>query len=1025
MRLPRLAVENRSFTWMLFIFLLFIGMRALFLMPRTENPSVTIPGASIVAVMPGASPVDLEKLIALPVEDAINELEDIKRISTSVRDGFVIVSVEFDFDTDADEKYNEVVQQFNSIRNELPDEIMQLEIWKWSTSDVAMLQLALISDSASFSEIRVRAELLQNEIEKVKSVKEVNLLALPEEEVHIELDFEKMARVHTTIDMITRAIQSNNANIPAGDIEIGNRSLNVKSSGAYENLEEIRKTVVNSYQGRLIYLENIARVTYGFETLKYYARFGGDFSTGTRDPSRRSIFMTVSQKEGYNVLTTADEVFPVILHFRENLPQDMGLEVVFDQPRKVRDRINNFLMNLLQGIILVGLVIFVSLGIRSSLVVVLAIPLSIVIGLGFLDLFGYALQQISIAGLIVALGLLVDNSIVMVENIDRYRNLGYDRKEASYKAASEIGWPVVTATLTTVFAFIPIAAMPDKTGAFIESLPVTIMITLAVSLLIALTLTPTITASVYREKQQKANTERGIRKLLKWLIEHPFRTSLRYSLGKPWVVILISVVVLAGSGIVFRYVGISFFPKAEQPNLMLRATLPDGSNIKATDRVARYIEQVLDTLPEVKYYATNVGHGNPRIYYNTFPTRNDLKLAEIYVELYAFDPDDFNRFVARLRDTFREYTGARISVKEFEQGPPFEAPIQIFITGDDFEDLKRISGDVENMLEERPGVINLENQFVKTNTELLFDINKDKANMFGVPVVEVDRTIRTAISGMEISKFRYRAGKEYGIILQMDDPDDFQPEDLDRIYVSSMSGRQIPIRQLVDLKLQQGTSNISRYNLERTAEILAGVETGYNLDDIMEPVIGQLEAYPFPEGVSYTIGGELQSREESFGGMFNAVIIALISIMAILVLQFRSFRQPVLIFIAIPFAAIGMVWALIITGNTFSFTAFVGLTSLIGIVVNNSIILVDYTNKLRDSGKSLDEAIQLAAETRLTPIVLTAFTTIGGLLPLTLRGGTLWAPMGWTIIGGLLVSTLLTLIVVPVFYKLLEARNQG
>ena len=281
-------------------------------MPRTENPSVTIPGASIVVVMPGASPVDLEKLVALPVEDAINELEDIDRITTSIRDGFVIVSVEFDFDTDADEKYDEVVQQFNTIRNELPDEIMQLEIWKWSTSDVAMLQLALVADSASFRALRTRAELLQTEIEKVKSVKEVNLLALPEEEVHVALDFEKMARVNTTIDMVTRAIQSNNANIPAGDIEIGNRSLNVKSSGAYKDLEEIRKTVVNSYQGKLIYLENIATVSYGFEALKYYARFGGDFSTGVRDTSRRAIFLTVSQKEGYNVLATADEVLPVI-----------------------------------------------------------------------------------------------------------------------------------------------------------------------------------------------------------------------------------------------------------------------------------------------------------------------------------------------------------------------------------------------------------------------------------------------------------------------------------------------------------------------------------------------------------------------------------------------------------------------------------------------------------------------------------------------------------------------------------------
>ena len=295
--------------------------------------------------------------------------------------------------------------------------------------------------------------------------------------------------------------------------------------------------------------------------------------------------------------------------------------------------------------------------------------------------------------------------------------------------------------------------------------------------------------------------------------------------------------------------------------------------------------------------------------------------------------------------------------------------------------------------------------------------------MLGVPVVEIDRTIRAAVAGIGISDFRDRAGDEYRMVLKMKDGEAFRVEDLGRVFVSSLSGKQIPLNQLVSPELQQSPSTISRYNLERTAEILADIDHGFNLDDVMEPVTSMLEEYPFPEGYSYKIGGELEGRNESFGGMANAIIIAILSIFAVLVLQFRSFKQPLIIFLAIPFAAIGMVWALLITGYTFSFTAFVGLTSLVGIVVNNSIILVDYTNRLRTAGNTLDEALQTAAETRLTPIVLTAFTTIGGLLPLTLRGGTLWAPLGWTIIGGLLVSTLLTLVVIPVFYKLLNREN--
>ncbi len=1023
MKLPRLAIDNASFTWMLFIFLAAVGIRSLIVMPRTENPEINVPGTSIVVVMPGSNPVEMEKLVAMPVEEALNELENIKKISTSVRDGSATISVEFDFNTDADEKYDEVLQKINNIRNELPSEIMQTEVWQWTTTDIAMLQLALVSDTAGYASLEYQAEKLKDRLEKNSSIRAVDIYALPEQEIHIDLDFEKMARVNTSLGMVEKAIQSNNASIPGGDLEIGDMNLSVTSSGSYKNLEEIRKTVVNSHQGKLIYLENIATVEYDYENLKYYARYGGDMSAGIRSGASDALFITVKQKEGLNVLKTRQEIIPVIDEFNKELPEGTGAEIVFDQGARVKDRINSFLMNLLQGIILVGIVIFLSLGIRESLVVAIAIPLSLVIAIGVVDNMGYGLQQISIAALVVALGLLVDNSIVMVENINRFVVRGYRKKEASILAASEIGWPVITATLTTILAFIPIATMPDKAGAFIESLPVTIMITLLASLLIALTLTPVITSRLFREKDLTKQKLKGTRKMLQWFIEHPFRHSLAWSLRKPWLIVSVSLIILALSAWMFRFVGISFFPKAEQSNLMVQISMPEGSGISRTDKAARFVSGVLDTTAAVKYYAVNVGHGNPQIYYNVFPQRFNLRLADIYVELYEYDPDDFSDLLEQLRNSFDDYPGARIRVKEFEQGPPFDAPIQVFLTGDNNDILKDISTDVEEFIARQPGVINLENLFVKTSTELLFDINRDKANMLGVPVIEIDRAIRTAVAGLAVSDFRDASGEESRIILRMDETDDFSPGDLDRVYVASLSGRLIPIRQLVNTRFRQAPSTIKRYNTERTAEILADIESGSSLDDIMEPVKVMLDGYPFPEGYSYKIAGELEGRNESFAGMLNAVIIAILSIFAILVLQFRSFRQPLIIFMAIPFAATGMVWALLITGYTFSFTAFVGLTSLMGIVVNNSIILVDYTNRLRKNGKTLNEALQTASETRLTPIVLTAFTTIGGLLPLTLQGGTLWAPLGWTITGGLLVSTLLTLIVVPVFYKLMTAKE--
>ena len=1018
MKLPKLAIDNAAFVWMLVIFLAVFGARAYFQMPRTENPETTVPGASVFVLLPGGSSIDLETMVAIPVEEVLNELEDIKSISSDVRDGFAMVSVEFEFDNDPDEKYDEVVQKVNGIRNDLPSEIALFETWQWSISDMNMMQLALLSEKASWSELEELMEDLKRRVKNISSIRNVTSYGLPDEEIHISLDFEKMALVNTSMDQISRALQSNNVNIPGGDIDLGDISLSVKSSGSFLNLDEIRNCVVNSYQGRLIYLRDLAEVNFAYEKRDHITRYGARYMPS--EGGMRGIFIGISQKEGLNVLATAKALAPVLEEFEADLPDGVRMEMIFDQSRTVSDRINGFVNNLLQGMLLVALVIFLSLGLRSSLVVALAIPLSLLIGLGFVDLAGYGLQQISIAGLVVVLGMLVDNSIVMVENINRFIQLGHTKREASHLAASEIGWPVVTATLTTVLAFLPIAAMPEMVGAFIKSLPITIMVTLGVSLFLALCFTPVVTSRILKEKRTGGNGVFGFSRALKWIVENPFRRSLRYALRRPWITILVAVLYLGFSSWFFRYIDISFFPKAEQPSLMIQAVLPEGSNLKKTDALARHIESVLDTMPEVRSFATNVGHGNPRIYYNVFSRRSDKRFAEFYVGVYEDDPEIFALTVEKLRSAFNAYPGARISIKEFEQGPPYDAPVQIYLLGTDLDVLRDLSADVEERIRKQPGAVNIENEFVKTNTELLLDINKEKANMLGVPVIQIDQTIRAVISGLEIGNFRNPEGTEYAMVLNMNGSTDFELSDLDRVYVSSLSGSQIPIRQFVNFEFRQVPSSISRYDLERMAEIKSDIRPGFSLDEVIDPVLQELSEKQWPQGYSYHVGGELEGREEAFGGMGNAVLIAILSIFAVLVLQFRSIKQPLLVFVAIPFAFTGMIWALLLTGNSFSFTAFVGLTSLVGIVVNNSIILVDYTNVLRKRGTGLLDAIQEAAETRLTPIVLTALTTVGGLLPLTLLGGSMWGPMGWTIIGGLTVSTFLTLLVVPVCYFIFE-----
>ena len=1009
MKLPRLAIDNYQFTILVFLLVVLAGFISFFTMPRTENPSIYIPGGTVIVIYPGASPTDLEQLVAIPIEESINELEDIKQMTTTIRDGIVSIGVEFTYNTDAKEKYDEMVSKVNDVKNDLPSDIYDIKTLRWSSADVDILQLALVSDSAGYNEMEKLGDDLKDEIEKVKGIRKVEMFAYPEREVRVSLNMEKMALSDISIEQVANAINSNNANIPGGDIRIGGKNFNIKTSGSYNDIREIENTVVGSAGGKLIYLKNIASVKFGYGDKDYIARFNGE----------RAIFITAQQKEDQNIFDIMDQVNPIIDHFRQNLDPGTGIHYVFDQSKYVDRRINSFLKNLLQGIILVGIIILLALGLRSSLIVIFAVPLSIIIGLWVVDLSGFGLQQISIAGLMVALGMLVDNSIVMVENINRFLGMGHSRRDAAVLAAEQIGWPVVSATATTVFAFIPLIMMPDKAGDFIKSLPVTISATLIVSLFIALTVTP-LTASKVLKKPENNNNNRFNRSLNR-LIQGPYRRLLHFSLKRRGLTLLIAVLILMVSLSFFRFIGISFFPKAELPQFMIRIEMPEGSSLQKTDEAARYVEHILDTIPAVQHYATNVGHGNPRIYYNMSSASYNKNFGEIYVRLKTYDIDTYDALIARLRKIFARFPGGKINIKEFEQGTPVQAPVEVDIMGDDPKVLKKISADVEQFVSGSDGAINIDNQLNKSKSEIYFHINKDKAGMVGVPVVEIDRTIRTCVSGAAVSKYRDAEGKEYNIVLRMPEGDTISVPDFDKIYVKSLTGRYVPLLQLATIEFRDAPGLLTRIGMKKDAAITADIEKGYMLDDVLQPIIEKLNSYHFPNGYSYKIAGELENRQESYGGMSKAVLLAIIAIFAVLVLQFRSFKQPWIIFAAIPLAFIGSVWALLITGNSFSFTAFVGLISLVGIVVNNSIILVDYTNKLMAEGKDKLTAVKEAGETRFTPIILTSFTTIGGLLPLTLSGGTLWAPMGWTIIGGLLTSTLLTLIIVPVLYHLVTA----
>ena len=1011
MRLPQLAIENHQFTTILVVLLILFGFVSFLTMSRSEDPQVSPAGSSIVVIYPGATPEDMEELIVDPIEEVINELEDIKDIKSTAKDGLGIVAVEFLSGSDPEDKYSDVVQKVNSIRNDLPDDIVDFQIEKWSISDVQILQLALLSDSAEYRLLENEAERLKKSLEKTAGVKKIKIWAYPEQEIRVSLDLQKMSQHRLGLNQVIGAIQSANQNIPGGFVDIGARRFNIQTSGSFETIADIQNTIINSSENNLLYLKDLADVSYAYEDTSYYARF----------KDKTAVYITASQKEGTNIFSIRDELERRILKFEEKLPKTVKLDIVFDQSESVAYRLNGFFLNLFQGLILVGLVILLAVGLRASVIVILAIPVSILIGLGFVDLSGYGLEQMSIAGLVIALGLLVDNAIVVIENISRFMKLGYSKKEAAIAGTSQIAWAVVSSTTTTVLAFIPIMMMQNITGDFIRSMPVTVVYTLSASLLISLVLTPYLSAKYLNIAD--LHKERKVRAFLNHEIENRYRNTLDYALQNPKTMIAITLFVFIASLSLFPLVGVSFFPKAEKPQFIINIDTPDGTNLERTDQISRYVDSLLAKKEDIKNYAVNIGHGNPRIYYNVVPRRNSSSFAQFFVSLKERNLDAFQTIINDLRDKLKSVPGAKIEIKEFEQGPPVEAPIAIRILGDNLAVLKKISMDIERIVTSAHGAINVNNPLSTSKTDIHVKINRDKAGFLGVPLVDIDRTVRASIAGLSVSKFRDLQGKEYDIILRLPVEGNIDYEDMDKIYVSSVTGSQIPLRQIASIQFTASPMLINHYNLERNVTITADVDANFSVDEVTKYIIKQLESYDWPKGYRYSIGGELESREESFGGMAKAVLVAIIGIFAVLVLQFRSYLQPLVVFSAIPLAIIGSVFALLVTGNSFSFTAFIGLTSLVGIVINNSIILVDYTNQLRTEGKDIVSALKEAGETRFIPIILTTATTVGGLLPLTLGGGTLWAPMGWTIIGGLIVSTVLTLLIVPVLYKLFSTEN--
>lgn len=1006
------AVRNWQFTLVAFALLVTLGLNALMTTPRSEDPHFPIPIVVVRAVLPGAEPAEMEQLVADPIEDVLDGLDDVSDISSTSLDGAAVVSVEFDWSVNPERKYDEVVREVNALRPNLPGGLTQLEVRRVRTTEVAIAQVALASDHLPMRRLEKLADNLRERLDRTPGVREARYWGAPRSEVRVALDLRKLAALQLAPTAVADALRAAGAETPVGAAHAGDRRFNIKAGGAFRDLETVAETPVRAENGQVVRVKDVATVAWAQQEADHLVRFNG----------ARAVFVTVAQKDGADVAEVTKGVEQTLAQFEKTLPAGVKLERGFVQAENVEYRLSRLFRDFGLALALV-MVTLLPLGLRAGGVVMLSIPLSLLIGLAALQALGFTVNQLAIAGFVLSLGLLVDDSIVVTENIARHLREGAGRFEAAINGARQITLAVIGCTATLMFAFLPLLALPGGSGAYIRSLPVTVLATVGASLLVALTIIPFLASRMLsRHEDPEGN---AVLRAVNGAIHRFYTPVLHRALARPWATAGIIAAICATTVPLLGLIGSSLFPPAETPQFLVRVETADGTALSRTDQALRYVEARLKATPQVEWTAANLGRGNPQIFYNQQQRETQASYGEVFASLKAWEPGRSEKVLDALRADFARYPGARIQVVTFENGPSIEAPVAVRISGEDLEILKALAARAEQVLKATPGTRDVENPLRLDRTDIDLGVDEAKAAALGVPAGAVRRIARLALSGEDAARYRDPDGDDYPVRVRLPMEGRNELSSLSQVHVPTAGGQATPLAAVASPQFRVSPARITRYDRERTVTVTAFVQTGSLTSKVTADVQQRLaKELPMPAGYGLSFGGQAEAQSESFAGLGAAILVAVFGILAILVLEFGKFRTALVVAGVIPLGLFGAVAALALTGNSLSFTATIGLIALIGIEIKNSILLVDFTEQLRKDGMPLREAIEKAGEVRFLPVLLTSVTAIGGLLPLALEGSGLYSPLAIAIIGGLITSTFLSRAATPVTYLLLSRGEE-
>lgn len=1020
MSIYKSAVNKPVTTLMVFAAVMVAGLYALYHLPIDQFPEIEPPFVTVMTTYSGANASEIETNITELLEDAFNSVQGIKEIYSTSSDNISVISMEFEWGANLDEAVNDVRSAIDMYYDFLPDGTSRPSIFKLSTNMMPVLMYTVTADESYNGLNKILEEQVVNPLKRIDGIGSINVTGAPKRYVYVDVDAKKMDAAGLSLEQVTNAIAVNNMNLPAGNVKMGRENYQLRVEGEFEFSEEIRNLVVGVFNNAPVFIRDIAQVN---DTVK-------DLSLEERSNGSQAARLSITRQSGANSVEVCKKVKKQLEQLEKNLPTDVKTHLIFDTSKFISSSISNLASALFFALLFVVVVVLFFVGrFRATLIIALTIPISLVVAAIFLFATGSSLNIISMSSLSIAIGMVVDDAIVVLENITKHIRRGSNPREASIYATNEVWVSVIVTTLVIVAVFMPLTMLGGMTGIMFKELGWIVTITVCTSTVAAISLTPMLSSRLLksREDEKPRWYDRTIGKMLDRMDE-AYENLLRKALRHKVLILVSSLAIFVLSLGLFRFIGTEFLPSADQSRLSASIELQTGTRVEKTLETTSAIEQyIMENCPEVTLLSSSTGSLDEAGFAAMF-SNSGSHLINLNIRLKEINQR--KRSDTEIAEQIRSYLGTLPEVINYTVvagGTGMgggNSTVDVEIMGYDFDKTNALAQEVKALCQNLDGARDISISRKDDKAELQVVLDKEKMALHGLNSATVSNFIRNRVYGATAGYFR-EGGEEYDIVVRLEEEYRNSISDLEQLSIPTAMGTLIKLGEIGEIKEFWSPPSIDRQRRERIVKVSV-TPVGVSLGEMAASVQTLVNGMEIPQGVMVNIGGDYEEQQESFadlGLLFLAVIVLVYLVMAS---QFESYSRPFVIMFSVPFAITGAALALWITGTDLSMIAALGLVLLVGIVVKNGIVLVDFINLMRDRGLELNEAIAVAGKSRLKPVLMTATTTILGMFPMALgigEGSEIWSPMGITIIGGMLVSTAITMVLIPVMYGLVARHG--